>query len=81
MLNVDNAVSCQSGSWSLFAMLAGGGLVSVSFGIPLYLLVTMRKVMAIKVKEVRLGEKKRAVAMNEFGQNFDYVAGNFRVHA
>ena len=94
-------------------MIAGVGLASISFGVPVYLLYAMHKAMTAKMQEVRSEQKKRGtlfmmyssidvsrvcmqgyihglisslvcvpvVAWNEFGQQFDYVAGNYRAEA
>ena len=40
-------------------MIAGVGLASISFGVPVYLLYAMHKAMTAKMQEVRSGQKKR----------------------
>eukprot|EP01048_Picozoa_sp_COSAG05_P016092 COSAG05_NODE_2026_length_3672_cov_18.472152_2_plen_604_part_00 len=81
ILNVDNRISCEDSTWYLFAVFAALGLTAISFGAPLYFLYKMHTVMTVKIHEVQIGQKKKVVAYNEFGRQFDYVAGNFRAEA
>ena len=73
ILSVDNTITCQDGTWVLFAGFAALGLAAVSFGVPLVLLFIMRKTMKAKLEEVRTGQKRAVVAFNEFGRDYDYV--------
>ena len=73
ILSVDNTITCQDGAWVLFAGVATLGLAAVSFGVPLVLLISMRKTMRAKLEEVRTGQKRAVVAFNEFGRDYDYV--------
>ena len=80
-MNVDNSVACNDNTWYIFAVIAVLGLATISFGAPVYLLITMTRAMRAKLEEVRHGQKKKIVAFNEFGAAFDYVAGNFKAEA
>ena len=73
ILSVDNTITCQDGTWVLFAGFAALGLAAVSFGVPLILLFIMHKTMKAKLEEVRTGQKRAVVAFNEFGREYDYV--------
>ena len=73
ILSVDNEITCQDSMWVLFAGFAALGLAAVSFGVPLVLLISMRKTMRAKLEEVRTGQKRAVVAFNEFGRDYDYV--------
>ena len=78
ILSVDNAKTCErdgdyDSTWLLFTILAVVGVLSVSFGVPLILLYTMKKAMNKRQQQIHSGQKKMVVAFNEFGEKFDYV--------
>ena len=74
VLQKDYAVECSRPSWYGLAVVSVLGLVIVSVGFPVAMMVWMRKVMAEELRKVRHEGKTRAEAYRDFGRKFSYIS-------
>jgi hypothetical protein len=76
VLHKDYAYACWGGhaQWWMLATVAVLGLVAISFGIPIFLCVVMRKRWTEEMQMVRHEGKPRAVAYTDFHQQYSYIS-------
>eukprot|EP01052_Picozoa_sp_SAG31_P031172 SAG31_NODE_3275_length_4474_cov_17.108114_4_plen_84_part_00 len=81
----DYSIDCYDddliSKWWILAAVASFGIIFISVGVPLGMLIWMRSSMKKEMALVLEKEKSRVTAYRDFGRRFNFIAGEFRPEA
>ena len=90
VVQTDYSVYCVANFWTLaggstlwwiLAAVSALGLAFISFGVPIFMFLRMRRSMAKYMRDVKHGKTKRIIAYRDFNSKYGFAAGDYKPEA